>query len=322
VTAFLSIRNLVVEYPIPGGKVHAVSDLSLDLARGETLGLVGESGCGKSSAARAVMQLPRPTAGQVVLDGTDLTTLRGAALQRARRRFQMIFQDPIASLNPRLTVSEIVSAPLEIAGEGDRAERDRRVAEMLDHVGLNAEQAMERRPHEFSGGQCQRISIARALILQPDLLVCDEPVSALDVSVQAQILNLLDDLKRRFDLTYLFISHDLSVVESVSDRVAVMYAGRIVEQVPVDALFGDPQHPYTRGLLASVPRLDRKGALVPIAGLPPNLSNLPPGCAFAPRCHKAQAACREGEVALEGAAPRAVRCLYPETDLTGKVAAK
>lgn len=293
-TAFLSIRNLVVEYPIPGGKVHAVSDLSLDLARGETLGLVGESGCGKSSAARAVMQLPRPTAGQVVLDGTDLTTLRGGALQRARRRFQMIFQDPIASLNPRQTVREIVSAPLEIAGEGDRAERDRRVAEMLELVGLNAEQAMERRPHEFSGGQCQRISIARALILRPDLLVCDEPVSALDVSVQAQILNLLADLRQRFGLTMLFISHDLAVVKHVSDRVAVMYLGRLCELAEAEVIYRAPAHPYTRALLEAVPEPDpdiERHSPNLLTGELPSPTDPPPGCRFQSRCPRAGAIC-------------------------------
>lgn len=316
-TAFLSIRNLVVEYPIPGGTVHAVSDLSLDVARGETLGLVGESGCGKSSAARAVMQLPRPKAGQVVLDGTDLTTLRGTALQRARRRFQMIFQDPIASLNPRLTVRQIVSAPLEIAGEGDRAERDRRVAEMLEHVGLNADQAMERRPHEFSGGQCQRISIARALILRPELLVCDEPVSALDVSVQAQILNLLAELRDRFGLTMLFISHDLAVVKHVSDRVAVMYLGKLCEVADAETIYRAPAHPYTRALLEAVPEPDPDVDHRPpklVAGELPSPTAPPAGCRFRSRCPRAGDICAaNAPPEIEMTPTHRVACHFPLT---------
>lgn len=224
----LDVRDLVVEFPTGDGRtVHAVSGVSFAIARGETLGLVGESGCGKSTTARAIMQLPRPTSGTVELEGEDLARLRGGALRRARRRFQMIFQDPIASLNPRRTVQEIVEAPLIVAGEKDEAVRVERVREMVDQIGLNPDQALERRPHEFSGGQCQRISIARAVILEPELLICDEPVSALDVSVQAQILNLLEDMKQRYGLTMLFISHDLSVVKHISDRVAVMYLGKM-----------------------------------------------------------------------------------------------
>ena len=256
-TPFLAIDNLTVEYPLAGGrKVHAVTDFTAHVRRGETLGLVGESGCGKSSAARAVMQLPRPTGGQVRLDGQALTGLRGQALQKARRRFQMIFQDPIASLNPRMTVREIVSAPLDIAGIGTRAERDERVAAMLEKVGLNAEQSMDRRPHEFSGGQCQRISIARALVLEPDLLVCDEAVSALDVSVQAQVLNLMLELQAELGLSFLFISHDMAVVERVSHHVGVMYLGRIVELGTRAQVFENPQHSYTRQLMLAVPVAD------------------------------------------------------------------
>ncbi|MGB2201142.1 MAG: ATP-binding cassette domain-containing protein, partial [Pseudooceanicola atlanticus] len=241
IDTFLAIDNLTVEYPLQGGrKVHAVTDFTAHVKRGETLGLVGESGCGKSSAARAVMQLPRPTRGKVTLDGQDLTGLKGRALQQARRRFQMIFQDPIASLNPRMNIRDIVAAPLEIAGIGTEEERTQRVAEMLEKVGLNADQAMERRPHEFSGGQCQRISIARALILEPDLLVCDEAVSALDVSVQAQVLNLLEELKKELGLTMLFISHDLAVVKHVSDRVAVMYLGRLCELADAETIYREP----------------------------------------------------------------------------------
>lgn len=255
--SFLSIDNLTVEYPLGGkAKVHAVTDFTAHVRRGETLGLVGESGCGKSSAARAVMQLPRPTSGSVRLGGVELTGLRGGALQQARRQFQMIFQDPIASLNPRQRVRDIVAAPLEIAGIGTKAEQTARVAEMLDLVGINPEQALDRRPHEFSGGQCQRISIARALILKPDLLVCDEAVSALDVSVQAQVLNLMMELQADMGISFLFISHDMAVVERVSHRVGVMYLGRIVEIGARAAVFENPQHPYTRALMKAVPVAD------------------------------------------------------------------
>lgn len=300
-TPFLAIDNLTVEYPLAGGrKVHAVTDFTAHVRRGETLGLVGESGCGKSSAARAVMQLPRPTGGQVRLDGQALTGLRGQALQKARRRFQMIFQDPIASLNPRMTVREIVSAPLDIAGIGTRAERDERVAAMLEKVGLNAEQSMDRRPHEFSGGQCQRISIARALVLEPDLLVCDEAVSALDVSVQAQVLNLLERLKKELGLTYLFISHDLAVVEAISTRVAVLYFGTLVELGAAEDIFRAPRHPYTRLLASSAPVVGRP--LVNPEGKATDLPdplNPPPGCAFAARCPKATEICRTEAPKLE-----------------------
>lgn len=293
--AFLAIDNLTVEYPLQGGrKVHAVTDFTAHVRRGETLGLVGESGCGKSSAARAVMQLPRPTGGAVRLDGQDLTGLKGRALQQARRRFQMIFQDPIASLNPRMTIRDIVAAPLEIAGIGTEEERTARVAALLERVGLNADQAMERRPHEFSGGQCQRISIARALILEPDLLVCDEAVSALDVSVQAQVLNLLEELKKEFGLTMLFISHDLAVVKHVSDRVAVMYLGRLCELAEAETIYRAPVHPYTRTLLSAVPDPDPDApphqlSLVP--GELPSPVNPPSGCPFRTRCPRASDLC-------------------------------
>ncbi len=293
---FLVLDDMTVEYPLGGGaKVHAVSNLSVTVKRGETLGLVGESGCGKSSAARAVMQLPPPTSGRVVMDGTELTGLRGKALQTARRQFQMIFQDPIASLNPRQTVRDIVAAPLEIAGlGGSEEERTKLVVEMLEKVGLNGEQALDRRPHEFSGGQCQRISIARALILRPDLLVCDEAVSALDVSVQAQTLNLLEELKGEFGLTMLFISHDLAVVKHVSDRVAVMYLGMLCELADAETIYRQPAHPYTRSLIAAVPEPDpdaprRELHLVP--GELPSPVNPPSGCRFRTRCPLASETC-------------------------------
>ncbi|WP_136637264.1 ABC transporter ATP-binding protein [Pseudooceanicola onchidii] len=316
---FLSLENLTVEYPLQSGrKVHAVTDFTARVRRGETLGLVGESGCGKSSAARAVMQLPRPTGGKVTLDGQDLTGLRGKALQQARRRFQMIFQDPIASLNPRMTIRDIVAAPLEIAGIGTKADRHVRVAEMLEMVGINADQAMERRPHEFSGGQCQRISIARALILQPDLLVCDEAVSALDVSVQAQVLNLLERLKTELGLTMLFISHDLAVVKHVSDRVAVMYLGRLCEVADAETIYRNPVHPYTRTLLSAVPEPDpdappRQVAVIP--GELPSPVNPPSGCPFRTRCPRASEICAQQMPDLAPIAPgQMVACHHPHID--------
>ena len=314
--AFLDIQGLTVEHPLRGGrKVHAVTDLDLRLAKGETLGLVGESGCGKSSAARAILQLPRPTRGRVILDGQDLTALSGGALRRARRRFQMIFQDPIASLNPRRTVAEIVAAPLEIAGEGDARARRETVEEMLELVGLDPRHAMERRPHEFSGGQCQRISIARALALRPELLICDEPVSALDVSIQAQILNLLADLKARFGLTMVFISHDLAVVKNVSDRVAVMHLGRLCEEAGAEALYRDPAHPYTRVLLSAAPRPDPHARPQPLPmqeGDPPSPIDPPSGCRFRTRCPQAQALCAQVSPPVAARAPgHALACHFP-----------
>ncbi|WP_407495478.1 ABC transporter ATP-binding protein [Pseudooceanicola sp. MF1-13] len=306
-TAFLDIDGLSVEYPLQGGrKVYAVTDFTAHVKKGETLGLVGESGCGKSSAARAVMQLPRPTRGAVRLDGQELTGLKGRALQQARRRFQMIFQDPIASLNPRMTIRDIVAAPLEIAGIGTPADRTKRVAEMLEKVGLNAEQAMERRPHEFSGGQCQRISIARALILEPDLLVCDEAVSALDVSVQAQVLNLLEELKKELGLTMLFISHDLAVVKHVSDRVAVMYLGRLCELADAETIYRNPVHPYTRTLLSAVPEPDPDAPphqMNLVSGELPSPVNPPSGCPFRTRCPRASDQCAAEMPALAERAP-------------------
>jgi peptide/nickel transport system ATP-binding protein len=310
------VDDIVVEYPLDRRrKVHAVSGLSFVVRRGETLGLVGESGCGKSSAARAVMQLPRPTSGRVRLGDVELTALRGRALQRERRRFQMIFQDPIASLNPRRRVVDIVAGPLDIQGGWDARERAARVAEMLEHVGLNAEQAMERRPHEFSGGQCQRISIARGLILRPDLLVCDEPVSALDVSVQAQILNLLEDLKRAFGLTMLFISHNLAVVKHVSDRVAVMYLGKMCEIADAGTIYRRPAHPYTRALLDAIPEPepDRKPtrSSIPAGELPSPISP-PTGCRFRTRCRFARPRCASEEPPLrEISSGQSVACHFP-----------
>jgi peptide/nickel transport system ATP-binding protein len=298
--ALLRVENLVVEFPVAGRRrVHAVSDVSFDVLQGETLGLVGESGCGKSTTGRAIMQLPSPTSGRVQFEDHELTRLSGDELRRTRTRLQMIFQDPISSLNPRRRVCDIVAEPLAIWGLGTPPERRRRVAEVLEAVGLDADWAADRRPHEFSGGQCQRISIARALMLEPKLVICDEPVSALDVSVQAQILNLLEDMKARYGLTLIFIAHDLAVVRNVSDRVAVMYLGKLCEVAPADELYRGPAHPYTATLLASVPVPDPAirpdPAVDDVAGELPSPLAPPSGCRFRTRCPRAQAVCAERE---------------------------
>ncbi|MGW5156391.1 ABC transporter ATP-binding protein [Nonomuraea wenchangensis] len=283
----LRVEDLVVEFPAgrAGRTVSAVAGVSFDLRKGETLGIVGESGCGKSSAARALVQLPPPRSGSVLLDGQELTALRGEALRRTRRRLQMIFQDPISSLNPRRRVRDIV-------GEGPHVWRlpGDRVDEVLEAVGLDPRTAAERRPHEFSGGQCQRISIARALILEPEVVICDEPVSALDVSVQAQILNLLEDLKARYRLTLVFIAHDLAVVKNVSDRVMVMYLGKVCELAPGEDLISRPAHPYTRALIASIPSSARPAETL-ITGEPPSPVDPPSGCRFRTRCPRATDRC-------------------------------
>jgi len=294
-SALLEVENLIVEYGAGRRVVHAVSDVSLAIERGETLGLVGESGCGKSTLGRAILQLDRAKSGRVRFDGIDLSVLDRVAMRRMRRRLQLIFQDPISALNPRRRVGEIVAEPLLIAGITDRAAREARVREMLAAVGLDPELAFHRRPWEFSGGQCQRIAIARALILEPELVVCDEPVSALDVSVRAQILNLLEDMKRRHALTLLFIAHDLAVVRAVSDRVAVMYLGRIAEIGPTEALFAAPAHPYTRLLLDAIPLPDpevRPAENVPF-GEPTSSISPPSGCRFRTRCPRAAPLCAE-----------------------------
>ncbi|SVD60508.1 uncharacterized protein METZ01_LOCUS413362, partial [marine metagenome] len=253
----LRVENLVVEFRLSKREVvHAVSGIDFEIYPGETLGLVGESGCGKSTTARSVMQLPVPTSGKVILNGVDLTSLSGEELRRQRRNIQIIFQDPISSLNPRRKVSDIVEMPMVVMKMGTPEERSGRVREVLTAVGLDPDMALDRRPFQFSGGQCQRISIARALVSEPSMLICDEPVSALDVSIQAQIINLLQDMKERYNLTMLFISHDLSVVKVVCDRVAVMYLGRICELADSDALYNSPAHPYTAALLSAIPEAD------------------------------------------------------------------
>ena len=290
----LRVEHLVVEFGRARRRVRAVSDVSFDVAAGETLGLVGESGCGKSTTGRAVAQVQRPDHGTVRFDSTDLSALGPRELRRARTKVQMVFQDPNSSLNPRRRVLDAVVEPLSIWGIGSPEERRRRAAQTLESVGIDPTDAGSRRPVEFSGGQCQRISIARALMLEPRLLICDEPVSALDVSVQAQILNLLDDLKRARGLTMVFIAHDLAVVKNVSDRVAVMYLGKLCEVSPPDTLYRHPAHPYTAALLSSIPEpdpaagADGKAAL---AGELPSPTDPPSGCRFRTRCPYAQERC-------------------------------
>ena len=266
--------------------LRAVEDVSLDIAAGETLGLVGESGCGKSTLGRTLLRLLDPTAGTIRFGGTDITRMSQAALRPLRRRMQMIFQDPYASLNPRMTVGATVAEPIAIHGLADnRRARDERVAELLTRVGLPAD-AAHRYPHEFSGGQRQRVGIARALAVRPEFIVCDEPISALDVSIQAQIVNLLQDLQDADKLTYLFISHDLKIVQHICDRVAVMYLGRVVELAQATTLYQEPLHPYTKALLSAVPVLDPKArrARIILQGDVPSPLNPPSGCAFHPRC--------------------------------------
>ena len=312
--ALLRVENLVVEYRAGGHAVHAVSDVSFDVARGETLGLVGESGCGKSTLGRTVLQLQRQTAGRVMFDGIDLAGQSAQAMRGLRRRLQIIFQDPIASLNPRRAVGDIVAEPLLIAGVRDRSERDAKVRDVLRAVGLDPERVWERRPHEFSGGQCQRISIARTLVLEPELVICDEPVSALDVSIRAQIVNLLEEMKQRYGLTLIFIAHDLAVVKAVSDRIAVMYLGKLCEIAPTGELFRRPAHPYTRVLLAAIPIPDPDAPpaeAVPI-GEPPSPITPPSGCRFRTRCPRAADRCAAEEPAVRSiGAGQFVACHYP-----------
>ena len=307
----LSVRGLKTYFPITRGvlsrvvgHVRAVDDVSFDIYAGETLGLVGESGSGKTTVGRSVLRLIEPTAGQLLFEGRDLRQLHGEDLRRLRREMQIIFQDPYSSLNPRMTIGAIVGEPLTIHKIGAKSGRESRVRELLDVVGLNPRH-VKRYPHEFSGGQRQRIGIARALALNPKLIVCDEPVSALDVSVQAQVINLLQDLQDRLGLTYLFIAHDLSVVEHISTRVAVMYLGKIVELAEAATLYKNPLHPYTQALLSAVPVPDpemrRKRQL--LEGDIPNPANPPAGCRFHTRCPVAVERCKVEEPAMEERAP-------------------
>jgi peptide/nickel transport system ATP-binding protein len=311
----LRVEDLVVEFPTRRGKVHAVSGISLDILPGETLGLVGESGCGKSTTGRAIIQLPRPTAGRVQFEGHDLTKLKPGPLRQLRTKLQLIFQDPISSLNPRRRVRDILAEPMKIWKRGTAAEQEQVVRQTLDAVGIDPDSAMDRRPHQFSGGQCQRLSIARALVTEPQLLICDEPVSALDVSVQAQILNLLQDLKERFGLTMIFIAHDLAVVKNVSDRVVVMYLGKICEVAAPDWLYAHPAHPYTDALLKSIPVPDpaiRPSEQATLGGELPSPLAPPSGCRFRTRCPYAQQRCANEEPQLREAAPgQYVACHFP-----------
>jgi oligopeptide transport system ATP-binding protein len=289
-------QGIVVQHHI--GDIKAVDGISFDVQRGETLGLVGESGCGKSTTGRAILQLYRPTAGDVYFEGQDLVKMKGEQLRRMRRRMQMIFQDPYASLNPRMTVGNIIGEPLEVHNILTPRERRERVQELLQIVGL-APYFVNRYPHEFSGGQRQRIGVARALAVQPDFIVCDEPISALDVSIQAQIINLLEDLQERFKLTYLFIAHDLSVVRHIGTRVAVMYLGQLVELATREALYENPLHPYTKALLSAVPipdpKIEDKRKRIILEGDVPSPANPPSGCHFRTRCREATAECAQAQ---------------------------
>jgi peptide/nickel transport system ATP-binding protein len=297
----LSVEDLVVELKVGRREtVKAVSGISFDVLRVETLGIVGESGCVKSTTGRAIMQIDRPTAGAVVFEGTDLTDLTGEDLRSARTKVQMIFQDPISSLNPRRAVRDSVMEPLDIWKRGTKEERGTLVDEILESVGIDPQRAAESRPHQFSGGQCQRISVARALVLDPTLIICDEPVSALDVSVQAQVLNLLEALKERYGLTLVFIAHDLAVVKNISDRVAVMYLGKLCEVASSDDLYARPAHPYTNLLVDSipVPVPDADHSISDSIGEPPSPVAPPAGCRFHPRCPNADDLCAEEEPIL------------------------
>ena len=315
----LRVEHLVVEHPVGRGrKIHAVSDVSFDIARGETLGLVGETGCGKSTTGRAILQLPRPTAGSVRFGDAELVGLPKPAMRAVRPSMQIILQDPLSSLNPRRRVRDIVAAPLR-AWRRPQAEIDAKVTWALDAVGLDPSRVGDRRPRSFSGGQAQRICIARALVLGPQLLVCDEPVSALDVSVQAQVLNLLQDMKEELGLTMLFISHDLAVVSHVSDRVAVMYLGKLCEIGNAESIYANPAHPYTAALLASVPEPDPdiEPTAPEMSAVLPSPINPPEGCRFSTRCPRATALCSEREPLMTAVAgDHYVACHHPLVPVT------
>jgi oligopeptide/dipeptide ABC transporter ATP-binding protein len=311
----LEVRDLKMYFPVRRGLlrrivgyVEAVDGVSFSVDKGETLGFVGESGCGKTTVGKCVVRLLKPTAGSVLFDGEDIAPLTGKALKAYRRKTQMVFQDPFGSLNPRMTVSDIVAEGPAILGE---QRPQSRVPDLLETVGLPRE-AGSRYPHEFSGGQRQRIGIARALAVNPSFIVCDEPVSALDVSIQAQIINLLEDLQERLSLSYLFVAHDLSVVRHIADRITVMYIGQVMEEAPTEELFSRPLHPYTQALFSSIPSLDpsKRHGLAAISGEPPSPVAPPPGCRFASRCPKAMAKCREEEIRYVETGPgHYVRCV-------------
>ncbi|HET7690861.1 MAG TPA: oligopeptide/dipeptide ABC transporter ATP-binding protein [Nocardioidaceae bacterium] len=321
----VEVKDLKVHFPITSsgllrrqvGAIRAVDGVTFSVDRGETLGLVGESGCGKSTTGRAVLQIYRPTAGSVNFDGVDLATLKGEQLRRMRRRSQMIFQDPYASLNPRMTVAEIIGEPLKVHGLASGVEKTRRIDELLNTVGLSPKVA-ERYPHEFSGGQRQRVGIARALAVKPDFIVADEPISALDVSVQAQVVNLLEDLQKEFNLAYLFVAHDLSVVRHLSDRVAVMYLGKVMEMADRDDFYERPLHPYSQALLSAVPMPDPVAEAtreqIILRGDVASPANPPSGCRFRTRCWKAQDVCAEIEPLLIEHEPQHwMACHFPAT---------
>jgi oligopeptide transport system ATP-binding protein len=319
----LHVEDLQMHFPIHRGvfqrqvgAVRAVDGISFDVKQGETLGLVGESGCGKSTTGRTILQLYKPTAGKVAFEGIDLVTLKGEQLRKMRRKMQMIFQDPYASLNPRMTVEQLVGEPLVVHDVATGAEINERVAHLLELVNLNPAFAT-RYPHEFSGGQRQRIGVARALALQPSFIICDEPISALDVSIQAQVVNLLEELQEQFHLTYLFIAHDLSMVKHISDRVAVMYLGVIVELATRDELYAKPLHPYTQALLSAVPIpdpiADAKRKRTILQGDVPSPANPPSGCRFRTRCPIAEAVCAESRPEFREIRPgHFVACFFAE----------
>ena len=315
----LSVRNLVHEFHTNAGVVQAVSGVSFDVRPGETLGIVGETGSGKSTLARSVLQAPRPTSGEVIFRGTDLTTLRGTRLLQARRHLQMVFQDPFGSLDPKWVVRDLVEEPLIAYRTGGRTERRERVDEVLELVGLDPASHGRRRPRELSGGQAQRVAIARAIALNPALIICDEAVSSLDVLIQAQVLNLFERLRTELGLSYLFIAHDLALVKQVSDRVAVMYLGRLCEAGPGESVYREPLHPYTRALLDSVPSTDQhstdnttKRAPTTISGEPPSPIDPPSGCRFRTRCPRAQEVCAAEEPPMrELATGHTVACHFP-----------
>jgi oligopeptide/dipeptide ABC transporter ATP-binding protein len=328
--ALLSVRDLVHEFRTNTGVVQAVSGVSFDVRPGETLGIVGETGSGKSTLARSVMQAPRPTSGEVIFRGTDLTTLRGARLLAARRHLQMVFQDPFGSLDPKWAVRDLVAEPLIAYKTGNKNERRERVDEVLELVGLDPASHGRRRPRELSGGQAQRVAIARAIALNPALIICDEAVSSLDVLIQAQVLNLFERLRAELGLSYLFIAHDLALVKQVSDRVAVMYLGRLCEAGPGDSVYTEPLHPYTRALLDSVPSIDKhstdkhstdkhstdnttkRATTTTISGEPPSPVHPPSGCRFRTRCPRAQEVCAAEQPPMrELAAGHTVACHFP-----------
>ena len=307
VQPLLEVKNLKKYFDIKGGifsrtvgTVKAVDDVSFTVNKGEVLGLVGESGCGKSTTGRTLLRLIEPSAGEIYFEGQEITKLDAGQMRKLRRDMQMVFQDPYASLNPRHTVEKILSEPLIIHGIGDKQERQKKVRELLEVVGLSSYHA-KRYPHQFSGGQRQRIGIARALMVNPKLIIADEPVSALDVSIQSQVLNLMQDLKKSFDLTYIFIAHDLSVVKHISDRVGVMYLGRLVELASKDALYDDAKHPYTKALLSAVPIVDPdiKKERILLTGDIPSPANPPTGCAFHTRCSECMEICKTSRPVLQ-----------------------